>query len=192
MTITNGQDTLDQIYLDYANDTAFDFLRRDSNKLVKGTGPLDPAVIFIGEAPGANEDKKGLPFVGRAGHYLDKLLKSIELDRADVFMTNIVKYRPKDNRDPTYGEIVQSKKYLDRELALLDCNIIVPLGRHALSVFLPNHQLKEAHGRSFHIESEVIIPQYHPAVGLYRPDAMGPVLESDFQQIALVLDALEN
>lgn len=189
---TTEQELLDQVYLDYDRDPAFEFLRRDSTQIVKGVGPLDPAIILIGEAPGKEEDKGGIPFVGRSGEFLNVLLDSIGLTRDAVFITNIVKYRPKENRDPTYGEIMASKGYLDRELAFLDCDVIVPLGRHALSVFLPSHQLKEAHGRSFEVGEETIIPQYHPAVGgVYRKEEMGPVMLNDFKQIGLVLDAME-
>lgn len=191
--ITEAADTLDRVYADYEADPTFDLLRRNAKQIVKGAGPTDPLVIFIGEAPGANENDTGIPFVGRAGKYFDELLESIGLARKDVFVTNIVKYRPKENRDPTYGEITASKEYLDRELSLLDCNIIVPMGRHALSVFLPQFQLREVHGRNFEVEGKVIIPQYHPAIGgIYNPKTYGPIMMHDFQTIGLVLDAQSN
>lgn len=186
-------DTLDQVYSEYDADPAFEHLRKTAKQIVKGEGPIDPLVIFIGEAPGANEDKVGRPFVGRAGKYFEQLLESIGVARKDVFVTNIVKYRPKENRDPTYGEIMASKAYLDRELACLDCRVIVPMGRHALSVFLPQYQLKEVHGRSFEVDDKHIVPQYHPAIGgIYNPKQFGPVMMADFQQIGLVLDALSG
>lgn len=192
MTVTESADTLDRVYADYDADPAFDLLRRDARQIVRGEGPLDPYVIFIGEAPGRNEDEAGRPFVGKAGDYFNKLLESIRLRREDVFVTNVVKYRPKENRDPTYGEIMQSKAYLDRELAILNCRIIVPLGRHALSVFVPDQQLKEVHGRSIEREGRFIVPQYHPAIGgIYNKEKFGPIMMADFKQIELVLDATE-
>lgn len=186
-------ETLDRVYEDYDADPAFEHLRKHATQIVKGIGPTKPLVIFIGEAPGRDEDKSGEPFVGRAGKFFNELLSSIGLARDDVYITNIVKYRPKDNRDPTYGEILASKQYLDRELALLDCNVIVPLGRHALSVFLPQNQLREVHGRSIEQKNEFIIPQYHPAIGgIYNPKVYGPIMRRDFETIGLVLDALEG
>lgn len=185
-------DTLEKVYADYDADPAFEHLRKYATQIVKGQGPSDPLAIFIGEAPGKNEDIEGKPFVGKAGEYFNELLDSIDLSREDVFVTNIVKYRPKDNRDPTFGEIALSKQYLDRELALLSCNLIVPLGRHASSVFLPDKQLRETHGRSVVRNNYTIIPQYHPAIGgIYNKEVYGPISMSDFQQIALVLDAKE-
>lgn len=185
---------LDQVYADYDADPAFNFLRKDATQIVKGEGQANrPDVVFVGEAPGRDEDKLGRPFAGNAGRKFDEFLDTIGVSRSSVYVTNIVKYRPKENRDPTWGEIQASKSYLDRELELLDCDIIVPLGRHALSVFLPNHQLKEAHGRSFEIKYNgrdvYIVPQYHPAVVLYNPRMLETML-NDFNQIGLVLDAL--
>lgn len=190
ITDTSSVDTLEKVYADYDSDPAFAALRAGATQIVKGEGPTDPLAIFIGEAPGKNEDEQGRPFVGRAGKFFDELLQNIGVTRSDVFITNIVKYRPNNNRDPLYGEITASKMYLDRELALLDCNIIVPMGRHALSVFYP-YQLKEAHGRTYEKNGLYIIPQYHPAIGgIYNREKYGPIMKQDFKQIAFLMDAL--
>lgn len=194
MTVVDeSADTLDKVYKDYEADPAFEHLRRTATQIVKGEGPTDPLAIFIGEAPGKNEDETGRPFVGRAGKYFDQLLASIGVSRSDVFITNVVKYRPKDNRDPSFGEITRSKMYLDRELALLDCKIIVPMGRHALSVFIPM-SLRDSHGRAFEIENDrLVIPQYHPAIGgIYNTKTYGPIMMNDFKQIGLAIDAVTN
>jgi uracil-DNA glycosylase family 4 len=184
-------DTLDKVYSDYEADPAFQHLKAGATRLVKGVGPTDPLAVFIGEAPGKNEDEKGVPFVGRAGKYFDELLESIGVVRGDVFITNIVKYRPKDNRDPTYGEIATSKAYLDRELAVLNCKIIVPMGKHALSVFFPS-QLRDAHGRvSEQANGTFVVPQYHPAIGgIYNRKVYDPIMKNDFQNIGILMDAL--
>jgi DNA polymerase len=188
-------DTLEKVWTDYEADPFLSVLRRNATQLVKGVGPPDPLVIFVGEAPGATEDKMGIPFVGRAGKFFDELLASIDLSRDDVYVTNTVKYRPRNdgrNRPPTFGEVAKSKEYLDRELALLDCNVIVPLGRHACSVFIPDPKLNQIHGRIIEQGSEFIIPQYHPAIGgIYRRGEYGPIMMDDFKKISIVLDALE-
>ena len=191
MPTDTSADTLDKVYSDYAADLALAHLKAGATQLVRGVGPTDPLAVFIGEAPGKNEDTHGVPFVGRAGQYFDELLESIGVARSDVFITNIVKYRPKDNRDPTFGEIATSKSYLDRELAILDCKIIVPMGRHALSVFLPT-QLRDAHGRATEMpDGKYLVPQYHPAIGgIYNKKVYGPIMMNDFQNIGILMDAL--
>jgi DNA polymerase len=180
--------TLSELYDLYDNDPVFTHLRRGSKQLVRGKGPDDPLVIFIGEAPGATEDNTGEPFVGRSGEFLNELLASINLNRDDAFITNIVKYRPKDNRDPSIGELMQSVDYIEREIALLDHeSIICPMGRQALSVFFSNMELKSVHGTRLERNGRLYVPLYHPAVALYNP-GYRPKLMTDFKMIGQILD----
>jgi len=159
-------------------------------QVVWGTGNPANGVVFIGEAPGFNEDKKGIPFCGKAGGILDRLLLSGGLRRPDVYITNIVKCRPPENRDPEPDEISACSEYLDRQLALINPRIICCLGRHALAVMLKKYDLSaegsitKLHGRVFTAGNNLfstvnIVAFYHPAVATYNP-GMFPVLQKDF------------
>ena len=164
---------------------------------VPGDGPVPARILFIGEAPGRNEDTKGIPFVGRAGSILDGFLEGIGVARDEVFITNIVKCRPPKNRDPTTEEINACRPYLERQLALLRPEVIVPLGRFAMRWVLESYgigpgPISEEHGKVFRIQSiggeRVIIPVYHPAATIYRP-AFREVLAADFETIRAVLES---
>lgn len=144
-------------------------IARTSNP-VPGDGNPRSAVVFVGEAPGAKEDAAGRPFVGSAGKILDQLLASIGLTRADVYVTNIVKFRPPENRDPTQHEKDACAPFLDEELAIIRPRVIVPLGRHALSHFLPDVPIGDAHGKPYAQQgAPTIFPLYHPAAALHNP-----------------------
>jgi len=162
---------------------------------VPGDGPVPARILFIGEAPGRNEDIKGIPFVGRAGSILDGLLEGIGVARDEVFITNIVKCRPPKNRDPTAEEIEACRPYLESQLALLCPEVIVPLGRFAMRWVLESYgitpgPISEVHGTVFRIRNagceQVVIPVYHPAATIYRP-AFREVLAADFETIRAVL-----
>ncbi|MDP6102491.1 MAG: uracil-DNA glycosylase, partial [Dehalococcoidia bacterium] len=112
-------------------------LSRERNKAVPGEGPENAEIMLIGEAPGFNEDKQGRPFVGAAGHFLEELLALAKLRREDVYITNTVKCRPPNNRDPLPGELSACRKYVDRQIEVLSPKVIVTLGRHSLTSFLP-------------------------------------------------------
>lgn len=163
---------------------------------VPGDGPVSARILFIGEAPGRNEDQKGIPFVGRAGSILDGLLEGIGVARDEVFITNIVKCRPPKNRDPTTEEIETCRPYLERQLALICPEVIVPLGRFAMRWVLESYgitpgPISTEHGRVFRLNNtgceQVVIPVYHPAATIYRP-AFREVLATDFEIIRTVLD----
>jgi uracil-DNA glycosylase family 4 len=127
-------------------------------------------IIFVGEAPGLNEDKLGKPFVGAAGKLLDELLKGIGYTREDVYVTNVVKYRPPSNREPLPEEKDACRVWLNAELIFLKPKVIIPLGRHALERFLPEQQISLVHGQAFsHSSGTPIFAMYHPAVALYNP-----------------------
>ena len=157
-------------------------LQKTATNVVPGAGSDHAEIMFIGEAPGKKEDETGLPFVGSAGKFLDELLFSIGLSRADVFITNTVKYRPPDNRDPSEKEKEIFKPWLDAQIEFIHPKIFVPLGRHALWEFLPNAKISDAHGKFFFIKEskQFVFAMYHPAVALYN-GSYREVLLSDMQ-----------
>ncbi|CAD5245172.1 type-4 uracil-DNA glycosylase [Thermococcus camini] len=153
-------------------------LGRLRTNAVPGSGSYDAKVMFIGEAPGYWEDQKGLPFVGRAGKVLDELLAEIGLTREEVYITNIVKCRPPENRDPLEDEIKACSPYLDRQIDIIRPRVIVPLGRHSMRYILEKfgfepEPISKIHGKTFEAHTLfgkiIIMPMYHPAAALYRP-----------------------
>lgn len=161
-------------------------LHRERRRAVPGTGPADADVVFIGEGPGAQEDEEGLPFVGRSGRYLDQLLESIGLDREKVFITNVVKCRPPGNRDPHVAEVEACTPYLDQQLALIQPDLVVTLGRFAMEHFFSDGRISEVHGQPRRIENAIYLPLYHPAAALYR-GSLRDVVEQDFRRILELL-----
>lgn len=168
-------------------------LREQATQLVFGAGNPDAEVVFIGEAPGKKEDETGKPFVGASGRFLDDMLASIDLKREDIYITNIVKYRPPDNRDPFPDEKQAFWPYLVRQLDVIRPKLIVTLGRHSMEHFLPNKKISQIHGKTQITEviSDIsgqkkmkfmILPLYHPAAALYNGSQRKILLE-DFSQI---------
>jgi len=149
---------------------------------VPGEGNKDPDVMFIGEGPGKNEDIEGRPFVGRAGDLLDELLESVNLDREDVFITNIVKCRPPDNRDPKKDEIETCNPFLEKQISILDPKVIVTLGNHATETLIGEKGMKKIHGKKFDYNGLELIPMYHPAAGLYNPD-LKTTMKEDMERL---------
>jgi uracil-DNA glycosylase family 4 len=136
-----------------------------ATRMVPGEGDPGADVMFVGEAPGANEDKLGRPFVGRAGKLLDELIGCAGLARGDVWITNVVKARPPKNRDPKADEVAHCMPWLEFEVELIRPRVIVPLGRHALKHFAPAAKIAEVHGR---LLNERLFPLYHPAAAMYN------------------------
>lgn len=134
---------------------------------VPGEGNADARIVFVGEAPGAQEDKTGRPFVGGAGRLLSELLESIDLAREDVFITNVLKARPPKNRDPRPAEVEHSRPWLEAQLAVIEPELLVPLGRHALGRFVGGLKISEVHGTLIEHEGRRYFPLLHPAVALY-------------------------
>ena len=161
-------------------------LAASATQLVMGEGNPDADVMFVGEAPGATEDKLGRPFVGAAGKFLDEMLASIDLKREDVYITNIVKYRPPENRDPLPEEVEAFKPFLLEQIKVIHPKLIVFLGRHAMSVFLPELKVSQAHGRAYRRNGQVYMPLYHPAAALYNGGLREQLLD-DFAGIPSVL-----
>ena len=154
---------------------------------VPGMGPEDARVLFVGEGPGRDEDLTGEPFVGRAGQVLTRLLRSIGLTREQVFITNIVKCRPPQNREPRPEEITACREDLDGQIAILQPPLICLLGRPATQTLLdPTLAMGRAHGRLFEREGLSFMPIYHPAAALHNPNMRAP-LEQDFAALATFL-----
>ncbi len=158
----------------------------DRKNAVPGEGNIHSKILFIGEAPGENEDRDGIPFCGRSGKLLDELLDSINLKRKDIFITNIVKCRPPQNRDPSEDEIKSCSPYLKIQIKLINPTVICTLGRYSTSLFLKDRKISQIHGKVFKYGEYRIIPLYHPAVGLYNPN-MRPILKEDFQIIKTLI-----
>ncbi len=156
---------------------------------VPGDGPYNATVMFIGEAPGYYEDKQGKPFVGAAGRYLNKLLEKSGLRREMIYITNIVKCRPPNNRDPLPSEIRACSPYLDRQIELIDPRVIVTLGRFALQHFFPHASISRVHGQPQTLGNRIFFPVFHPAAGLYQPKWQ-PALEEDFRKLGELIRSL--
>ena len=146
----------------------FDICEQATN-LVPGEGNAEAAVMLVGEAPGASEDRSGRPFVGSAGRLLDRLLEEAGLRREDVFITNVVKARPPGNRDPRADEVAHHLPWLEAQLAVIAPRLLVPLGRHALARFAPDAKITETHGRVLERDGRTLFPMFHPAAALRNP-----------------------
>lgn len=165
-------------------------LAEQATQLVMGDGSLDAQIVFIGEAPGKNEDLQGKPFVGASGKFLDEMLASINLKRSDIYITNIVKYRPPNNRDPLPEEKRAFWPYLMRQLEIIDPKVIVTLGRHAMNCFIPDAKISVDHGYPRKAKltggnreyNWLVLPLYHPAAALYN-GGMRQTLMDDFQKV---------
>ena len=150
-------------------------LHEGRTRAVPGEGDPDTEVVFVGEGPGFNEDREGRPFVGRAGGLLVRLLGSIGWQREDVFITNVVKCRPPDNRDPQPDEIAACAPYLRRQLEALDPAVVVTLGRYSMGTFMPGARIGQVHGTSVPADPEtgaraaLVFAMYHPAAALRSP-----------------------
>lgn len=158
-------------------------LREHATQLVIGDGNLDARIVFIGEAPGKQEDIQGLPFVGASGRFLNEMLAAAGLVRNDVYITNIVKYRPPENRDPTPEEKRAFWPYLMRQLEIIQPRVIITLGRHSMEGFIPDAKISDQHGKprkvKYHDTEFLVIPLYHPAAALYN-GSMRQTLVDDF------------
>ncbi len=156
---------------------------------VLGEGNPNSEIMFIGEAPGKREDELGRPFVGPAGKFLDELLQSIGFKREDVYISNVVKYRPPGNRDPTDEEKAQCMPWLKMEISLIKPKVIVPLGRHALGHFLTKLSITTAHGKPQKITDDItVFPIYHPAAALHNGNLRQSLLD-DFAALKEFLDS---
>lgn len=185
-------DKLRQIVLD--NDVCRDLAEQATN-LVMGAGDSDADIVFIGEAPGKKEDEQGLPFVGAAGKFLNEMLAKANMDRGDVFITNIVKYRPPNNRDPLPEEKKEFWPYLLKQLQIIQPKVVITLGRHSMEYFLPGMKISQIHGQAKRIkfgdEKLIVVPLYHPAAALYN-GGMRQTLIDDFLSVPKIIAKLED
>lgn len=160
-------------------------LKKSATQPVYEITPPSSGIFFIGEAPGRNEDLQGRPFVGAAGKFLNELLGNIGLTREDVYVSNVVKYRPPDNRDPSDEEKDSCRVWLNSELLFIKPKVIVTLGRHALGRFIPDVNISTSHGEIFyHTTGLPVFAMYHPAAALYNPG-----LREDLKKDILKLQA---
>lgn len=185
----SSADQLDQLKQDILDKGVCPKLAASATQLVMGEGNPQADILFIGEAPGAKEDKQGLPFVGRAGQFLNDMLQSINLNRSDVYITNIVKYRPPNNRDPSDQEKAEFIPYLFKQIAIIKPKLIVTLGRHSMNAFLPGFRISDIHGQPKRKNELVYLPLYHPAAALYN-GGMRDVLVEDFKKIPKIIQQL--
>jgi uracil-DNA glycosylase len=156
-------------------------------KAVPGDGPADAELMFVGEGPGFHEDRQGRPFVGAAGQFLDQMLASIGLERRQVFVTNVVKCRPPNNRDPQPAEIAACAPYLDKQMALINPLVIVTLGRHSMARFFPGEKISAIHGTARVVDGRTVVALYHPAAALHQ-QSLRATLEEDFRKLPRFID----
>jgi DNA polymerase len=194
MALTKQQQ-LDQITADIREKNVCPDLVRTATNLVMGDGSVDADIVLIGEAPGKNEDLQGLPFVGAAGKFLNEMLATVNLERKDVYITNIVKYRPPNNRDPLPDEKKAFWPFLLRQLNVIEPKIIVTLGRHSMEYFLPGMKISQIHGEPKRIQfgerKLVIVPLFHPAAALYN-GSLRQTLIDDFTRLPNIVKLLES
>lgn len=171
-------------------------LRKTASRAVFGDGNAETEIVFIGEAPGKKEDETGIPFVGAAGKFLEEMLSQIGLKREDIYITNIVKYRPPNNRDPLPEEKESCNEWLINELKIISPKLIVFLGRHSMTRFFPNEKIGDVHGKllikNIHElgRKQSFVPLYHPAAALYN-GGMRETLMIDFKKIKKALEKLK-
>lgn len=157
-------------------------LQYSRKNAVPGAGNPRAEIMFIGEGPGFHENEQGLPFVGAAGQFLDELLADANLNREDVFITNVVKCRPPGNRDPQVEELEACKGYLERQIAAINPDVIVTLGRFSMGHFINNGKISGIHGKPFWSNGRMIVPMYHPAAALHQP-SLRDVVKQDFARL---------
>jgi uracil-DNA glycosylase len=165
-------------------------LHKTRTKSVPGEGPADARVMLIGEAPGWNEDQQGRPFVGAAGRFLEELLAKAGMKRDEVFITNVVKSRPPGNRDPLPDEIAACAPYLERQIEVIDPDVIVTLGRFSMARWFPGERISRIHGQPKQVGRRLIVPMYHPAAALHQ-QALRATIEEDFGRLPKILAEAE-
>ncbi len=166
-------------------------LARYRTKAVPGEGAENADIIFIGEAPGWHEDQQGRPFVGPAGKYLDQLLTSINLTRQRVYIANVIKCRPPENRDPLPSEIRTCRYWLERQIELIRPTMIVTLGRYSMAMFFPDKSISKIHGTAQKRDNVIYYAMYHPAAALHQ-QSLRQVIEADMLKIPSLLAQAES
>jgi len=189
------QQQIDRLKEEIINKNICPDLASQATNLVIGDGNLNADIVFIGEAPGKNEDEQGLPFVGAAGKFLNEMLAAADMERSDVYITNIVKYRPPNNRDPFPEEKKAFWPYLLKQLQIIKPKVVITLGRHSMEYFLPDMRISQIHGQAKRIQfgddKLVIIPLYHPAAALYNGSLRETLIE-DFVSVPKIIDLMKK
>jgi len=188
--MTQKQTKLDEIENKILANNVTPELASSATQLVFGSGNPDAQIVIIGEAPGKKEDLLGQPFVGAAGKFLDEMLGTIGFERKDIYITNIVKYRPPNNRDPLPDEKSAFMPYLESQLEVIQPKLIITLGRHSLNCFLPDLIISKVHGQLQKFNERFLLPLYHPAAALYNGGLRQTLIE-DFRQIPLILSNIK-
>ncbi len=158
---------------------------------VAGEGSPTAEIMFLGEGPGFHENEQGRPFVGAAGRFLDDLLEQVGLQRANVFIGNVVKCRPPGNRDPRPDELAACDGYLERQIQIINPKVIVTLGRFSMAKFISNAKISDMHGISMRVKGRLIVPMYHPAAALHQPSLRATV-ETDFANLPKLISSAED
>ncbi|MCC7163614.1 MAG: uracil-DNA glycosylase [Anaerolineae bacterium] len=167
-------------------------LYKSATHPVPGEGPANAEIMLIGEAPGFHEDQQGRPFVGASGRYLEELLAQIGLKRSDIFITNVVKHRPPENRDPMPEEIEACRIWLDEQIELIRPQVIVTISRFAMARWFPNEKITVIHGKAKRFGNLLVVPMFHPAAAL-RNQNLKPVMVEDFKKLPkYIADAKKN
>jgi len=166
-------------------------LAKYRTKVVPGEGAEEADIMFIGEAPGWHEDQQGRPFVGPAGQYLDQLLASINLNRKQVYIANVIKCRPLGNRDPLPSEMLNCRKWLERQIGLIHPKMIVTLGRYSMAMFFPNKSISKIHGSAQKRDNVIYYAMYHPAAALHQ-QSLRRAIEEDMLKIPSLLAQAES
>jgi len=165
-------------------------LCRSRNMAVPGEGDPHARIMLIGEGPGFNEDREGRPFIGASGKFLSELLLLAGVSREQVFIGNVVKCRPPGNRDPLPDEIAACAPYLDRQIAAIDPEVIVTLGRFSMARWFPGERITKIHGEPREVDGRLIVPMFHPAAALHQ-GAVRPLIEEDFRKLPKFLAEVE-
>ena len=166
-------------------------IARYRTKTVPGEGAEDAEIMFIGEAPGWHEDQQGRPFVGPAGQYLDQLLALIGLKRQQVYIANVIKCRPMGNRDPLPSEILNCRKWLERQIEVIQPKMIVTLGRYSMAMFFPGKSISKIHGTAQKRDDVIYYAMYHPAAALHQ-QSLRQAIEADMLKIPTLLAEVKN
>jgi len=189
--VVKNEDKLANIAKQIIDKRVCEDLADQATQMVFGDGSGSAKIVFIGEAPGKKEDEMGKPFVGAAGKFLEEMLDSIGMKRSDVYITNIVKYRPPNNRDPLPEEKEEFLPYLEAQLEAIQPALVCLLGRHSMNCFLPNLKISQVHGQPKRYKGRVFLPLYHPAAALYN-GGMRQQLIDDFSLIPEIVNKINQ
>jgi len=191
VSLQGKQAQLDRIKADIVKDNVCANLAKTATHMVFGEGNPAAEIVFIGEAPGKNEDLQGRPFIGAAGRFLNEMLAQIGLQREDVYITSILKYRPPNNRDPLPAEKNAFLPYLQAQLEVIQPLLVVTLGRHSTNCFLPDLQISKVHGQPRQHLGRTFLPLFHPAAALYN-GGMRQTLIEDFAKIPRIIQRIKQ